>query len=74
MVKFIQEAFKHSKKGSLHRELHIPQTEKIDESVLRYILKTEVGKSILVYGHHLRINSHLHKQANFLLNLDKSRK
>lgn len=44
--KWIQKALKHSKEGSLHRQLGIPKSEKIPKTLLTRIKSAEVGKTI----------------------------
>lgn len=61
--------FENIKKGALHRQLHIPQDERIPTGTLRDIVQSPVG------GHidHTPVTAKLKKRANFALNARKWR-
>ena len=46
MAKWIQHALKGHKKGSLHKQLGIPQTKTIPKTLLNRIKSAKVGKTI----------------------------
>lgn len=70
---FIQETFKHAKKGALHEQLGIPVHEKIPEEILRHIAKTKINTHITIFGHPVKVTYLLKKRAVFLLNVDRSK-
>lgn len=43
---WIQDALKKHKKGTLHRQLGVPQDKKIPKSLLARIKRTDVGKTV----------------------------
>lgn len=44
--KWIQEAGDHKHRGSLHKQLQVPQKEKIPKSLLKRIQAAETGKRV----------------------------
>lgn len=71
MAKWMQEAFKHSHKGALHRQLGIPINNKIPKYILEHIVNSKVGHSDMIYGYRVTITALLKKRAQFLLNVEK---
>jgi hypothetical protein len=65
--KWIGEAFSKHKKGALHRQLDIPQDERIPTYKLEKIVKTEIGKH--AYGK--KVTVLLKRRANLALNARK---
>jgi hypothetical protein len=66
--KWIQAA--QPKKGALHKQLGIPQSERIPKKTLRDIVATDVGK----HSHGVKVTGLLKKRANFALNAQKRRR
>jgi hypothetical protein len=62
--KWIQKASKTHSKGSLHRQLGIPQNQKIPRKLLRDIKGTDIGKK----SHGCTVTSLLKKRVVFALN------
>ena len=65
--KWIQNATNPQKKGSLHRQLGIPQDTIIPKKTLRDIVNTDIGK----HSHGHTVTPLLKKRANFALNAQK---
>jgi hypothetical protein len=68
--KWAQEAFSGHTKGALHRQLGIPETEKIPKKTLRDIVDTDIGKKS--HGHTVTLL--LKQRANAALNINQKRK
>lgn len=65
--KWIQQAVDPHKKGTLHRQLGIPQSKTIPKKTLQAVVKTEIGKS----SHGVTVTPLLKKRNQFALNVQK---
>jgi len=59
---------KNIKHGALHRELGIPEDQKIGKTNLAALCHASIGDQIVVHGHPVTIDEHMKKQACFGLN------
>jgi hypothetical protein len=64
-TKWIQNATSESKKGSLHRQLGIPQGQNIPKKILHDIVDTEIGKK----SHGVTVTKLVKSRSNFALNV-----
>ncbi len=67
--KWIQKASKSRRKGALHRQLGIPQDQKIPKSKLRKIVSTPIGRKACGKT----VSRLLKRRALFALNVQKKR-
>jgi hypothetical protein len=68
--KWIQSATSESKKGSLHRQLGIPQGSPIPKKILHDIVGTEIGKQ----SHGVTVTNLVKARSNFALNAQSRKK
>ena len=61
-------------KSSLRKQLHVPEGQKIDESVLHKIREQKKGTHVRSHGHTVTITTKLKKRAVLALTLKKMRK
>lgn len=70
--KWIRKACKSRKKGALHRQLGVPQKQRIPKTLLEKIMRTDVGKRIRnptkTGKGSIRVTRLLKQRANFALN------
>lgn len=59
------------KKGTLSRQLGIPQKEKIPIGILKQVKEKEVGQKIRVKGKSIPITLLLKRRANLAMNLKR---
>ena len=72
--KWIQSVSKHSKKGALHRQLHIDQSKKIPKTTLVAIMRTRNGDYFYgPYGREIKVTKLLKQRANFALNVRRKK-
>ena len=64
---WIKKASRTKNKGALHRQLGIPQSQKIPKAKLHKIVKTPIGKKV---GRHT-VTLKLKQRANFAINAQK---
>lgn len=67
MSYWIQEA--EPKKGALHRQLHIPEGEKIPVGILYRIRDARPGTETPVHGRKVTVTPLMKRRANFAINV-----
>jgi hypothetical protein len=62
--------FDNIKKGSLHRELGIPEDEKIPggKRKMQQLCHAPIGEQIIIAGREVTVNAHMKKQGCFAAN------
>jgi hypothetical protein len=68
--KWIQESKKPKTKGALHRQLRIPLDKDIPRTLLRAIVKAEIGETVEGY----KVTRLLKERANWALNVGKGKR
>lgn len=71
--KWIQKALHGGKKGALHRQLGIPESETIPKGILKRIREQGKGSFIMVRGKKMKVTKKLKDRANFALNVGYGR-
>jgi hypothetical protein len=60
--------FDNIKKGALHRQVGVPETETIPKSSMKALCHGSIGDEILINGHEVTVTPKIKKRACFGLN------